>query len=86
VTFTATVAAAAPGAGTPTGSVTFFVGKKMLARVTLDGNGQARIRRSFSRTGLITIRVVYSGDAHFAGSSQSLTDRVQRRHPGRLRG
>src|SRR5262249_49194758 len=76
--FTATVAAAAPGVGTPTGTVLFFVGNKVVARVALDANGQARITRSFSRTGLITIRAVYQGDAHFTASSQALTARVHR--------
>src|SRR5206468_2801930 len=74
VRFTATVRGPA-GTGTPTGTVTFFVGKKVVARVTLDANGQASIRRIFSRTGLLTVRAVYSGDAHFVGSSQALTDR-----------
>jgi hypothetical protein len=44
--------------------------------VTLDANGQARIRGSFSVAGLFTIRAVYSGDAIFDTSSQSLTERV----------
>jgi hypothetical protein len=77
VTFTATVRGPA-GARTPTGTVTFFVGNKVVARVTLDANGQARLRRSFSRTGRFTIRAVYSGDADFAASSQSLTEQVNR--------
>jgi Ca2+-binding RTX toxin-like protein len=81
-TFTATVAAVAPGAGAPTGTVTFFVGHNVLARLTLDANGQARITRSFSRTGLFTIRAVYIGDAHLAASSQALTEQVNR-HPRR---
>ncbi len=75
VTFTATVRGPA-GAGTPTGTVTFFVGNTVVARVTLDVNGQARLRRSFLGRGQFTIRVVYSGDATFAGSSQSLTEQV----------
>ena len=75
VTFTATVRGPA-GAGTPTGTVTFFVGNKMVARVTLDSNGQARFTRVFSRTGRFTIRAVYSGDANFDASSQSLIEQV----------
>jgi hypothetical protein len=71
VTFTATVAAVAPGAGMPSGTVTLFVGKKLVAQVRVNGNGLARVRRVL-RTGLLTIRAVYSGDAHFAGSSRSL--------------
>jgi hypothetical protein len=75
VTFTATVRDQT-GTATPTGTVTFFVGNTVVARVTLDANGQARIRGSFSLAGLFTIRAVYSGDANFDASSQSLTERV----------
>src|SRR5262249_23700043 len=78
VAFTATVAAVAPGIGTPTGTITFFVGDTVVARVTLDANGRARFTSSFSRKGLFTIRAVYSGDAHFAASSQPLTEQVNR--------
>jgi hypothetical protein len=77
VTFTATVRDPS-GTGTPTGTVTFFVGNTVVARVTLDANGQARFTRSFSRTGLFTIRAVYSGDANFDASSQTLTEQVNR--------
>jgi hypothetical protein len=76
VTFTAAVAAVAPGAGTPTGTVTFFVGTKRVAVVTLDANGQASFKRVFSRRGRFTIRAVYSGDANFDASSQSLIEQV----------
>src|SRR5205823_1554718 len=75
VTFTATVRSTA-GAATPTGTVTFFVGNAVVARVTLDANGQARLRRSFSRAGLFTVRAVYGGDATFDISSQSLAEQV----------
>ncbi len=77
VTFTATVRDPT-GTGTPTGTVTFFVGNTVVARVTLDANGQARIRGFFSVAGLFTIRAVYSGDANFDASSQSLTEQVNR--------
>jgi hypothetical protein len=79
VTFTATAAAVVPGAGTPTGTVTFMVRNVVVARVRLDANGQARISRSYWGPGRFTIRAVYSGDADFAASSQSLTERVTRR-------
>ena len=75
VTFTATVRAPA-GTGAPTGTVTFFVGTTAVATVRLDANGKARLTGSFSRTGLFTIRAVYSGDATFDASSQSLTEQV----------
>ena len=77
VTFTATVRDPS-GTGTPTGTVTFFVGNTVVARVTLDANGQARLRGSFSVAGRFTIRAVYSGDATFDASSQSLTEQVNR--------
>jgi hypothetical protein len=77
VMFTATVRDPS-GAGTPTGTVTFFVGNTAVARVTLDANGQARIRGFFSVAGLFTIRAVYSGDVNFDVSSQSLTEQVTR--------
>ena len=63
-------------AGTPTGTVTFFVGNTAVETVTLDANGQASLRRSFAHTGRFTIRAVYSGDANFEASSQSLTEQV----------
>ncbi len=72
VTFTATVRDPS-GTGTPTGTVTFFVGTTAVATVRLDANGQARLAGFFSRTGLFTIRAVYSGDPTFDASSQSLT-------------
>src|SRR4029077_19444368 len=75
VPFTPTVRGPA-GAGTPTGTVTFFVGNTVVARVTLDANGQARIRGSFSVAGRYNIRAVYSGDATFGASEQSLTEQV----------
>jgi hypothetical protein len=77
VTFTATVRDASE-TGTPTGTVTFFVGNTVVARVTLDANGQARLTGFFSRAGRYTIRAVYSGDANFDASSQSLTEQVNR--------
>lgn len=75
VTFTATVRGPS-GAGTPTGTVTFFMGNTAVARVTLDANGQARLRGSFSVAGRFTIRAVYSGDVRSSASSQSLTEQV----------
>jgi hypothetical protein len=62
----------------PTGTITFFVGNQVVARATLDANGQARFTRVFSRTGRFTIRAVYSGDANFDASSKSLTEQVIR--------
>jgi hypothetical protein len=75
VTFTATVRGPA-GSGTPTGTVTFFVGNTAVAAARLDAGGQSRLTGFFSVAGSFTIRAVYSGDGNFAGSSQSLTEQV----------
>jgi hypothetical protein len=77
VTFTATVRDPS-GTGTPTGTVTFFVGNQAF-QVLLDANGQARFTHSFPSTGRFPIRAVYSGDASFdTSSSQLLTEQVTR--------
>jgi hypothetical protein len=75
VTFTATVRDPA-GTATPTGTVTFFVGNVAVATVRLDANGQSRLSGFFSVRGTYTLRAVYSGDANFDASSQSLTEQV----------
>jgi hypothetical protein len=77
VTFTATVRDPS-GTGTPAGTVTFFVGNTVVARVTLNTNGQARFTGVFSRAGQFTIRAVYSGDATFDASSRSLIEQINR--------
>jgi hypothetical protein len=76
VTFTATVRGPA-GSAPPTGTVTFLVNGQVVARVTLDANGQARLSGSFASRGLFNVQAVYSGDANFAASSWSLTERVR---------
>ncbi|MBY0522984.1 MAG: Ig-like domain repeat protein [Gemmataceae bacterium] len=81
VTFTATVAATAPGAGIPTGSVTFTDTTAgvttTLGTVNVDGNGIATLTTSapLSRAGH-TIKAVYSGDANFKTSNKSVTQTV----------
>jgi hypothetical protein len=75
VQFTATVQDAAE-MGTPTGTVDFLVGDRITAQVPLDGGGEARWTGRFATRGRVTIQAVFSGDGHFAGSSQSLSVRV----------
>ncbi|MFK4145116.1 beta strand repeat-containing protein, partial [Streptomyces sp. NPDC004065] len=67
-TLTATVTAVAPGAGTPTGSVTFFIGGIPQAPVALVG-GVATLTTSSLPVGVRTVRAVYGGDGNFNGSS-----------------
>ena len=69
-TFTATVAAVAPGAGTPTGTVTFKDGTKTLGTGTLSG-GSATFTPSKTAlsVGAHSITAVYAGDTNFLGST-----------------
>ena len=73
VTFTATVAAA-PGSGTPTGTVTFYDGKTELGTVQLT-NGSAAFTTSSLAVGTDKMKVLYSGDTSFK-SSKMVLDQV----------
>jgi hypothetical protein len=76
VTFTATVAVVSPGAGTPTGTVTFMDGNVVLGRFTVGAGGTATVTTSFATAGGHAITASYSGDANFAASSQALSEQV----------
>src|SRR5262249_1903639 len=76
VTFTARVAVVAPGAGAPTGTVTFKDGNLVLGTVAVGRDGTATLATSFAAAGGHVITAVYSGDSNFVGSSQSLTEQV----------
>jgi Ca2+-binding RTX toxin-like protein len=81
VTFTVTVAAVAPGAGTPTGTVTFKDGTVVLGTFAVGPDGTATFTTSFAAAGGHVITAVYSGDANFLGSSQALTEQVNAATP-----
>ena len=68
VTLTATVAAVLPGAGTPTGTVSFFDGGALLGTGTLAG-GVATFSTSALAVGSHSLTAVYGGDASFTGST-----------------
>lgn len=74
VRFTATVSPVAPGAGLPTGTVTFTVnGAQIGSPVVLDGTASATSSAFSSLTpGTYTINAIYSGDNHFVTSTGSL--------------
>ncbi|HET6929299.1 MAG TPA: Ig-like domain repeat protein [Candidatus Acidoferrum sp.] len=76
VTFTATVVAAPPGSGTPTGTVTFLDGGSPIGTGTLSG-GTVTFTTSALAAGNHTITANYSGDANFTGSTGSLTGNPQ---------
>jgi hypothetical protein len=76
VTFTATVSPAAPGSGTPTGTVTFHDGGGALGVATLSG-GIATLTITYVGTISDTVTTTYPGDSSFNGSSGSLTGNPQ---------
>jgi hypothetical protein len=77
VTFTATVAAALPGAGKPSGSVVFQDGTKVLATVALSASGQASFSTTALAAGTHHITANYAGDGNFAASVAALDEVVR---------
>jgi hypothetical protein len=70
MTFTATVAAAAPAAGAPGGSVRFFDGATLLGAGTLS-SGTASLSTAGLAAGVHTIEARYDGDGSFETGSAS---------------
>jgi hypothetical protein len=70
VSFIAKVAAA-PGAGTPSGTVTFSDGPTALATITLDGSGTATFTIAALALGSHSITASYSGNADFLGTQSA---------------
>jgi len=78
VTFTATAAAVSPGAGTPTGTVTFKSGTTVLGTAALSG-GVAKLTSTTVPAGSDSITAVYSGDTNFTTStSAAVTETVNK--------
>lgn len=76
VTFRAFVSSVAPGAGTPTGSVTFMNGVTILGTVSLGPGGIATFNSAFAK-GTYSITGVYSGSAdHLPSTSAVLVQTV----------
>jgi hypothetical protein len=70
VTLTATVAPVAPGAGTPTGTVTFLDGSVMLGTSTLTSAHTATFTMLLA-AGSHSLTASYGGDPNFSGSASS---------------
>jgi hypothetical protein len=82
VKFTLSLSAAAPGAGTPTGTVQFAVdGAAAGAPVSLSG-GAASYTASNLAQGSHTISGQYAGSASFLGTTNQLTQSVRTGGPG----
>ncbi len=72
VTFTTTLIAIAPGAGTPTGSVTFKDGTNTLGAGVLNGSAVATKTTNNLSHGAHVISAEYAGDGNFTGSTNTL--------------
>jgi hypothetical protein len=70
-TFTATVAAVAPGAGTRTGTVTFYDGGVAFGTAAVSAGGTASLATAGLAGGVHAISAVYGGDGNFTGSTSS---------------
>jgi chitinase len=75
VTFTATVAASAPGGGVPTGTVRFFDGTTQIGSATLSA-GRATMSTSRLTRGTHTITAVYVGSTAYTTSTSSALSQV----------
>src|SRR5262249_38741116 len=71
VTFTATVTPVAPGAGTRTGTVTFFDGAVSLGSNAVSAAGRATLSAAGLAAGVHSITSTYSGDANFTGGTSA---------------
>ncbi len=67
----AVVSAVAPGAGKPTGTVSFFDGANLIGTGTLDANGVVILPPVTVTNGNHSITATYSGDSNFTGSTQT---------------
>ena len=76
VTFTATVAVTAPGAGTRTGTVQFKDGASNLGSPVAVAGNQASFATSSLTLGSHPITAVYSGDSNFLGSTSPAVSQV----------
>src|SRR5206468_5412687 len=76
VTFTATLSALAPGAGTPDGSIQFKDGGLNLGAAKPLSGGAATLTVSSLGGGDHNITAVFAGDDNFNGSSGGLTQTV----------
>jgi hypothetical protein len=69
VFLTATITPVAPGAGVPTGTVTFFDGSNVVGTAQVCSNGQATLVLYNLAPGKHTLTASYSGDANFQAST-----------------
>ncbi len=80
VTFTATVSVSGPGAGAPSGTITFADGATPLGTFPVNSgtNFQASVTTSSLSVSQHAITATYSGDGNFLGSNSSVIQKVNR--------
>ncbi len=81
VTFTATVAATAPGGGTPTGTVEFYLGSTLLGSGTLNTSGVASYTTTVGQLPAgngLTITANYLGSDNYNPSSDTVSQDVNK--------
>jgi hypothetical protein len=80
VTFTASVSVLAPGAGSPSGTITFTDGATVLGTLPVSSatGGQASITTSSLSVAQHAIVATYSGDGSFLGSNGTVIQKVNR--------
>lgn len=79
VTLTATVGVAAPGVGSPSGTVTFYDGTTVLGTGALTAAGTVTVGTADLPVGDHSITAVYGGDGNFASSTApAITQTVNR--------
>ncbi|MFI1304089.1 Ig-like domain repeat protein [Streptomyces sioyaensis] len=78
MTVTATVASVAPGAGTPTGTVTFDFGDGTPTATAPLSGGVATVTHTSASSSPYTLTATYSGDANYTASSGTDTQTVNK--------
>lgn len=84
VTFTARLTVVPPGAGTPTGTVSFMDGGATLASMPLSASGLATFSTAALAVNAHTITATYGGDPNFLASNDSLNQQVQYKPAGTM--
>lgn len=78
VTFTATVAAVAPGTGTPAGNVEFLIDGEVISTASLDEDGAATYSTAGLDVGSHSVTAHYVGAGNYApGDADGLTQQVE---------
>lgn len=76
ITLTASLSVVSPGAGTPTGTISFQDGSSVLEAAPVNAAGQATFSTTSLSVGAHSLLASYSGDSNFQASSGTLTQQI----------